>query len=465
MVNRRLLSITLATLLVGASLSAQKVQTPKEHKKSVVDEVVWLVGDEPILRSDIEFQKLRLLSEGHKVDGNPDCFIPEQIAVQKLFLNQAKIDSITVSDQQVNRFVEAWIENASAQLGGKEKLEEYFNKKINQIREDERRERRNQEIVRSMQQRIVQKVQVGPSEIRAFFNALPQDSLPFIPRTMEVQKISVKPKVDLAEIDRVKARLREFVDDVNSGKRDFSTLARLYSEDKKTSLHGGEYGFVGRATLEKDFANVVFNLSDPKRASQIVKTEEGYHIVQLIEKRGDMINFRHILLRPQTGNKAVTDAVSRLDSIKNYIAEGKFTFEQAAEYYSEDKDTRANGGIMINSNAESELSGSASFVFEDLPQDVSKEVHALKTGEISKPFILRLPNGTEEVVIVKLKEVHEGHRANLNSDYRTIKSLALANKREREIENWIRRKQKETPIRISDSYENCDFRYPGWVKE
>ena len=140
-------------------------------------------------------------------------------------------------------------------------------------------------------------------------------------------------------------------------------------------------------------------------------------------------------------------------------------FEQAAEYYSEDKDTRANGGIMINSNAESELSGSASFVFEDLPQDISKEIHALKTGEISKPFILRLPNGTEEVVIVKLKEVHEGHRANLNSDYRTIKSLALANKREREIENWIRRKQKETPIRISDSYENCDFRYPGWVKE
>ncbi len=159
-----------------------------------------------------------------------------------------------------------------------------------------------------------------------------------------------------------------------------------------------------------------------------------------------MINFRHILLRPQTADKAVTDAISRLDSIKNYIAEGKFTFEQAAEYYSEDKDTRANGGIMINNNAESELSGSASFVFEDLPQDVSKEVNALKTGEISKPFILRLPNGTEEVVIVKLKEVHEGHR-------------------EREIENWIRRKQKETPIRISDSYENCDFRYPGWVKE
>lgn len=462
MVKRRILSLALATFAVGIAVNAQ---TQAPHKKSVVDEVVWLVGDEPILRSDIEYQKLRLLSEGHRVEGNPDCFIPEQMAVHKLFLNQAKIDSVTITDQQVNRFVEAWIENATAQLGGKDKLEEYFNKKISQIREDERRERRNLEIVRTMQQRIAQKVQVGPSEIRTFYNALPQDSLPFIPKTLEVQKISIKPKVDLSEIDRIKDRLRGFVEDVNTGKREFSTLARLYSEDKKTALQGGEYGFVGRASLEKEFANIVFNLTDPKRASQIVKTEEGYHIVQLIEKRGDMINFRHILLRPQTDTKAIKEATERLDSLRNYILEDKLTFAQAAELYSEDKDTRNSGGIMINANNESDFSGSANFLYEDLPQDVSREAHALKQGELSKPFILRLPNGTEEVAIIKLKEIHDEHRANLNSDYRTIKNLALERKREREIEDWIRRKQKETPIRISDSYENCDFRYPGWVKE
>lgn len=463
--KKNILALTIGSaLMLGMGLEAQ-AQQRTGRQKNVADEVVWLVGDEPILRSDIEFQKLRILSEGHRLDGNPDCVIPEQIAIQKLFLNQAKIDSITVSDQNVNRFVEAWIENAIAQVGSKEKLEEYFNKKLSQIREDERREARNTEIVRSMRSKITQNVQVSPSEIRSFYSTMPQDSLPFIPRTVEVQKIAVKPRVDLVEIDRIKGRLREFVEEVNSGKREFTSLARLYSEDKKTALQGGEYGFVGRAALEKDFATVVFNLTDPKRASQIVKTEEGYHIVQLIEKRGDMVNFRHILLRPQANTEAITNATNRLDSIQNLIKEEKLTFAQAAELYSEDKDTYNSGGLMTNRNQESDFEGSAAFRYEDLPQDISKEVYELKVGEMSKPFIHKLSNGTEEVVIVKLKEVHEAHRANLSSDYRVIKNLALGRKREQEVEEWIKRKQKETPIRISDSYENCEFRYPGWVKK
>lgn len=463
--KKKTLLIALGTALgVGVHIDAE-AQQKTQRQKNVADEVVWLVGDEPILRSDIEFQKLRLLSEGHRIDGDPDCFIPEQMAVQKLFLNQAKIDSITVSDQNVNRFVEAWVENAIAQVGSKEKLEEYFNKKLSQIREDERREARNTEIVRSMQAKITQNVQITPSEIRAFYNQLPQDSLPFVPRTIEVQKIAIKPKIDLAEIDRIKARLREFVEDVNSGKREFSTLARLYSEDKKTAIQGGEYGFVGRAALEKNFATVVFNLTDPKRASQIVKTEEGYHIVQLIEKRGDMVNFRHILLRPVANDKALLEATARLDSIQSLIREDKLTFAQAAEMYSEDKDTYNSGGLMTNRNNESNFEGSASFRYEDLPQDLSRQAHELKVGEMSKPFVYKQSNGSEEVLIIRLKEVHEAHRANLNSDYRMIKNIALAKKRESEIEEWIKRKQKETPIRISDSYEDCTFRYPGWVKK
>lgn len=464
--KKRTLLLALATSALVASIATEaKAQQKAGRQRNVADEVVWLVGDEPILRSDIEFQKLRLLSEGHRIDANPDCFIPEQIAIQKLFLNQAKIDSITVSEQNVNRFVEAWVENAIAQVGSKEKLEEYFNKKLSQIREDERREARNNEIVRTMQAKITQNVQVTPSEIRAFYNQLPQDSLPFIPRTVEVQKIAVKPKVDLAEIDRIKERLREFVEDINSGKREFTTLARLYSEDRKTAIQGGEYGFVGRAALEKNFANVVFNLTDPKRASQIVKTDEGYHIVQLIEKRGDMVNFRHILLRPQANDKAIVEATARLDSIATVINEGKLTFEQAAELYSEDKDTYNSGGLMTNRNNESSFEGSASFRYEDLPQDISKQAYELKVGEMSKPFVYKQNNGTEEVLIIRLKAIHEAHKANLNSDYRSIKNLALGKKREAEIENWIRRKQKETPIRITDSYEDCNFRYPGWVKK
>lgn len=439
------------------------------HKASaqnnVADEVVWMVGDEPILLSDIEFQKLRMRSEGIRMDGDLDCSIPEQIAVQKLFLNQAKIDSIEIGDHQVSRYVDAWIENAIAQVGSKEKLEEYFNKNLSQIKEDERTQIRNNEIVRSMQQSITKNIQVSPSEIRQFFTSIPQDSLPFVPKMVEVQKISIRPQVDISEIDRIKSRLREYVDEVNTGKRDFSTIARLYSEDKRTALQGGEYGFVGRASLEGDFANIVFNLSDPKRSSQIVKTEEGYHIVQLIEKRGDMVNFRHILMRPQSNEEAIAQATSRLDSLAIAIREDKITFEQAAEYYSEDKDTRNNGGLMTNRNSESAFEGSASFRYEDLPQDIARIAHSLSVGELSKPFIQKMPSGQEEITLIKLKAVHDEHLANISSDYRTIKAMALAKKREQVIEDWIRRKQKETPIVIRKHYTDCAFRYPGWIQD
>lgn len=438
-----------------------KAQAPQ---RNVADEVVWMVGDEPILLSDIESQKMLMRIEGIRMDGNPDCFIPEQLAVQKLFLNQAKIDSIEVNEAQVSRMVDGWLENAVAQVGSKEKLEEYFGKKYSQIREEKRTEARNGEIVRSMQGKITQNVQVSPSEIRNYFHSLPADSLPFVPRTVEVQKISIKPRVDLAEIDRIKERLRGFAEEVNAGTRDFAMLARLYSQDSKTAIQGGEYGFVGRAALEPEFATVVFNLSDPKRASQIVKTEEGYHIVQLIEKRGDMVNFRHILLRPEMSESAIVSAMSRLDSVADMIRNNELTFEQAAERYSEDKETFNNGGLMTNRNQESDFEGSANFRYEDLPQDISRVIHPLQPGEISKPFILRLSNGQEEVVLVRLKSIHEEHVANMNSDFRTIKAMALARKREQEVEDWIRARQKGTPIRIHDEYRDCSFRYPGWVQ-
>lgn len=458
--NKKIVALTL-TIFTGSLWPASEIKA----QKNVADEVVWMVGGEPILLSDIEFQKLRLRSEGVRFDGNPDCFIPEQIAVQKLFLNQAKIDSVEVGEQQVNRYVDMWVENAIAQVGSKEKLEEYFNKKLSQIKEDERIQIRNNEIVRAMQQNITRNVQVSPSEIRQFFSTIPADSLPFIPKMVEVEKISIKPKINLAEIDRIKARLREYAEQINNGTQEFTTLARLYSEDNRTAIQGGEYGFVGKASLEPEFANVVFNLSDPKRASQIIKTEEGYHIVQLVEKRGDMVNFRHILMRPVPNSDALTEATLRLDSICNYINEGKLSFAQAAEAYSDDKDTHNNGGLMTNRNQESEFEGSASFRYEDLPQDIAKVAYELKQGEISKPFVQRLPNGQQEVVVIRLKAVHEEHLANMNTDFRTIKAMALAQKRERVIDEWIRRKQQETPIVIRSHYADCTFRYPGWVRK
>lgn len=451
-----------ALVLALFSFASATAQAPQ---RNVADEVVWMVGDEPILLSEIETQKMLLRLEQIRNEGNPDCFIPEQIAVQKLFLNQAKIDSIEISEQQVSRYVESWIEHAVSQLGSTAKLEEYFSKKLSQIKEDKRIEARNGEIVRSMQSKIVQNVTISPSEIRNYFNNLPTDSLPYIPKTLEIQRIALKPSVELTEIDRVKDRLRGFAEEVNSGSREFSMLARLYSEDKKTALQGGEYGFVGRASLDADFANVVFNLSDPKRASQIVRTEDGYHIVQLIERRGDMVNFRHILLRPDLNDQAIIAATARLDSIVGLIKNGDLTFERAAEIYSEDKNTYNNGGLMINRSKESDFEGSPNFRMEDLPQDIARVVNGLKPGELSNTFIQRHVNGIQEVVVVRLKEIHPEHIANMNSDFRTIKEMALAHKREQEIENWIRRKQRQTPIQIRSRQGDCSFRYPGWIQE
>ncbi len=457
---KRIAILALACTALG-SLSTKKLQA----QKNVVDRVVWLVGDEPILLSDIEAQKLILKSEGRRFEGNPDCLIPEQIAVQKLFLNQAKIDSIEPNEIRVSRGLEVWSDYVIEQLGSKEKVEEYFNKPFSKIKEDRRKEIRNSDIVEAMQRKITADVQVSPSEIRNFYNSIPQDSLPYIPQTIEVQLITLEPKVDLAEVDRIKSRLRSFTTDINSGERDFSTLARLYSEDKRTALRGGEYGFVGRSSLEPNFADIVFGLSDDKRVSPIVKTEDGYHIVQLIEKRGDMVNFRHILMRPLANEEALIQATERLDSLKQAVTDEKFTFEQGAKFYSDDKDTRNSGGLMTNKNRESKFYGSASFRYEDLPQDISKVAYKLKEGEMSNPFIYKQRNGKELVALVRLRTIHPEHLANLNSDYRTIKELALYRKQQTEINRWIRRKQKETPIVIRVRYSDCDFRYPGWVQE
>ena len=449
---------------IGGILLAQPTQD-EPQKRSIADQVVWMVGDEPILLSDIEYQKLILRSEGQGIEGDLDCIIPERIAIQKLFLNQAKIDSIEANETQVNRMVEMWIQNAISQLGSKEKLEEYFNKKISQIREEQAVQMRNEEIVRAMQQKIAQGIQVSPSEISTFYKSIPKDSLPFIPKTVEVEIIALQPQIPLTEIDRVKSVLRSYADDINEGKREFSTIARLYSEDKRTALQGGEYGFVGKVSLDPTFATAVFNLSDKTRVSPIIKTDEGYHIAQLIQKRGDLVNFRHILVRPVVDEAALSAATKRMDSIAQLIEEGKLAFDQAAALYSEDKNTYNNGGLMINSSNESDFAGSSSFRYEDLPQDIAKIAHELKVGQVSKPFTMRTEKGLEQVAIIRLKEEHPEHIANMNTDFRTIKEMALAKKRSKVIDEWIRTKQKATHIYINEAYRNCTFQYPGWVHE
>lgn len=434
-------------------------------QENVIDEIVWVVGDDAILRSDVEAQRLYLLNAGERLEGDPYCFIPEQMAIQKLYLNQAKIDSVEVSESQVIQSVDQWINSVIGQIGSKEKVEEYFNKKLTQIKEERIEMVREQQIVEEMQHKLVGEIKLTPAEVRKFYNQLSQDSLPNIPMTVEVQIITIEPRIPFEETDAIKARLRQFTEDINSGKYEFSTLARMYSEDPGSASRGGELGFMTKTQLLPEFANVAFNLKDSKHISQIVETEYGFHIIQLIEKRGDRINCRHILLKPEVSEKELKEATARMDSIYNSLMEKKFTFEEAATFLSYDKDTRNNKGLMVNSDYQSTNSGTPRFELHELPQEVGKVVYDMQVGDISKPFQMTTDKQKEVIAIVKLRARTEAHKANLSDDYQALKTIVENKKREELLSDWIKKQQKSTYVRISDGWKNCDFRFPGWVKE
>lgn len=441
-------------VLIASAVGAQN---------NVIDEVVWVVGDEAILKSDVENERLNAQYENRRFDGDPYCVIPEELAVQKLFLHQAEIDSVEVSDQEVLQRVEQRTSWLIDQFGSKEKLEEYYNKSYTQIREMLRDNIREGMRVQHMQQKIIGDIKLTPAEVRNYFSKLPKDSIPFVPTQVEVQIIELMPKISEKEIERVKAQLREYADRVNKGETSFSILARFYSQDPGTAARGGEGGFTGRGELVPEFANVVFNLTDPKKVSKVFETEFGYHIAQLIEKRGDRVNYRHILLRPEVDKKDIDAALARLDSIGDDIRKAKFSFDDAATWLSQDKDTRNNHGLLANpqnSTSRFEMQQLASLI----SQDVAKVVEKMQIGEISKAFTMINSKGKEVCAIVKLKNRIDGHKATITEDYQRLKSMVTAKRSEEKIQKWIVEKQKNTYVRINPTWRNCDFKYPGWIK-
>ena len=471
--NKRILVI-LVSLVSLVSLG--KAQT--DSIGTVVDEVIWVVGDEAILKSDVEAMRIQGQQEGMRWNGDPDCAIPEQIAVQKLFLNQAIIDSIEVTDAEISQGVEQYLENMISAIGSREKLEEYHKKNISQIRADLRESYRERQMVQGMQQKLVKDLSVTPAEVRRYFKDIPQDSIPFVPTEVEVQIITQQPRIEQAEIDRVKERLREFTDRINKGETSFQTLARLYSQDG-SARNGGELGFTGRAGWVPEFANVAFNLTDPKKVSRIVETEFGYHIIQLIEKRGEKVNARHILLKPEVSDEAVQKALLRLDTIATAIRQGevpemlkafinpekpieKFSFEDAVSVFSDDKDTRNNNGLMFNVTQEGQRT--SRFKLADLPAEVAKTVDALQVGEVSKPFQMINERGKTVCAVVKLKNRTEGHKATITEDFQVMKNVVLAKRREQVLHDWVVKRIKSTYVRINDRYRNCNFEYEGWVR-
>ena len=446
----RLLTISLFLTAMGYLMTAQN---------NIAEEVAWIVGDEAIYKSDIEEQYQQLQYERTPIDGNPYCVIPEQIAIDKLFLHQAKIDTIEVPNSTVQQSVDARINYFIANLGSKEKVEEYFRKPIPEIREQLMNTVRNQYTIQQVQSSLTKNVKATPSDVRKFYNSIPKDSLPLIQKQVEVEIITINPIIPQQEIDEVKSRLRDYAQRVNNGESDFSTLALLYSEDG-SAMSGGEIGFKSRNDLVPEYANVAFNLNDPKKVSKIVETEFGYHIIQLIEKRGDRINTRHILLKPKVNQKDLDSAVVKLDSLRKDILANKYTFEQAALYVSQDKDSRNNKGLMMNPQTHTTL-----FEMADLPDEIGKVVDKLQVGEISEPFIAtNKSNNRQQVAMVKLVRRIEAHKADLAEDFQVLKDM-YENKRKAEIiDEWVKEKQKKTYVHISEGWRNCEFKY-NWRKQ
>lgn len=427
---------------------------------NIIDEVIWIVGEEAILRSEVEEERLRAQYEGTPIAGDPYCVIPEQLAIQKLYLHQAELDSIVVNESSVSSQVDMRMDYYISQIGSKEKMEEYFRKTSTEIREEMMTGVRNQMIIQQMQSKLTEKIAPTPAEVRRYYNSLPSDSIPMVPAQVEVQILSIDPPVPLEETERVKSLLREFTDRVHSGNADFSMLARLYSEDVESAKRGGELGFVGRGQLVSEFADVAFNLSDPKRVSRVVQTEYGYHIIQLIEKKGERINCRHILLKPRVSGEDRVKAMGILDSIRIQVVDSGMLFEAAVASFSEDKNTLMSGGLMTNPNT-----GASKFEYQDLPAEIARQIYTMNEGDVSQPFVMMDKRKNKEVcAIVKLKSKRDAHKANLVDDFQVILQLLEQKQSVEVLDDWIRKKQREIYVQIDPAWRGCDFEYPGWVK-
>ena len=468
------IALFLAMLLVGISSYASPTSWASQASpsdslqpipaQSVIDEVIWVVGDEAVLKSDVEALRMQAAMEGVKWSGDPDCTIPEQIAVNKLFLHQADIDSIEVTEadvaQEVEQQISYWLEMVD---GSRERLEEYKHQSISQMRQELRQELRDRQKIQKMKRKLVEDISVTPADVRRYFNSLPADSLPYVPTEVEVQIVTFTPRIAPEEINRVKDELRDYTERVTKGETSFQALARLYSEDPGSARQGGELGLMGRATLDPAFAAVAFNLTDPKKISKIVESEFGFHIIQLVEKRGDKVNVRHILKKPVVSDEAIEHAIGRLDSLATDIRKEQFTFEEAASLLSDDKDTRNNKGLMSNTNMQTGRISSR-FQMQDLPQEVAKVVDTMQVGQISSAFKMINQRGKTVCAIVKLKNRVEGHKASITEDFQVMKDVVLAKRNEECIHQWVVDKIKSVYTRLNENYRDCKFEYEGWFK-
>ena len=441
-------------ILTGCIVSGNPVQA----QDKVVDQIVAVVGKNIILKSDIESMFQQQQAQGITTEGDMKCEILENLLVEKLLLAEAELDTtITVSDSQLNQKLEQRIQYFTSHLGTEKDVEAYFKKSIVNIKSDLQEVIKNQAMNEQMQNKIIDKVTVTPSEVRAHFKSLPDAEIPQIDAKIEYAQITVLPEVSIEEEDRIKAVLRELKHRIESGETTFAPLAVIYSEDG-AARNGGELDYMGRGQLDPAYAAAAFNLKGDK-ISNVVKSDFGYHIIQVIDRKGEQIKTRHIIMKPKVSPKALEVAFNRIDSIADFVRKGTFKFEDAAIKFSFDKDSRNNGGVVINPET-----SEAKWKLSELDPDVSKVVTKMNINEISAPFKTLDDKQRPVYKIVKLLSKTPAHKANLRDDYVELSNQYMASKKEKTLDKWIRDKQSGTYVHIDDSYVNCNFKYNGWSK-
>lgn len=438
-------------LIVIFALSIAPLKAQQEPQ--VIDRVVAVVGQNVILQSDIEAQYIQMRLQGG-IKGSASsirCEILEDLMFRKLMLNQAEMDSITVTDEQVNSEVDRLVRYFISQLGSQENLEKYYNKTMPEIKEELFRMRKDQMLEEQVQQTILANVEVTPAEVRKCYNDIPSDSIPMVNSKYEIAHIVKKPAITLDQKLEVKDRLYKMRKRILDGER-FSTLALLYSEDPGSAKKGGELGFHGRGEFAPEFEAAAFNLRDGE-ISEVVETEFGFHIIQMIERRGDFVNVRHILLTVKVSPEALQKAYDELDSIALLIRNDSITFDEAVRKFSDEKD-KTNGGILVNPNT-----GSTLFDASELDQQVSFTINRMQVGELSEPVPMKTDDNKDAYRLLYLKRKTAPHKANLKDDYTLIRDWALQQKREEIINKWIENKSQKAYIKVIDDYKDCDFMF------
>ncbi len=443
---------------LGIALMAVLISTVGLAQDKVVDQIVAVVGGNIILKSDIEGMNIQQQAEGRTSDGDMKCEILENFLIDKLLVAEAELDTlIEVTPNQVNQSMDQQLQMYISYMGSEKAVEEYWKKSIVEIKADMQEGIRNQLLSQQMKNKIVQDVTVTPSEVRYHFRNLGRDEIPTIPTQYEYAQITLQPQVELEEENRVKARLRELKKKIEEG-ASFATMAVLYSEDG-SAKDGGIIGYTGRAELDPAYAAVAFNLKGDK-VSNVVKSSFGYHIIQLVDRKGEKISTRHILMKPKVSVEAKEEAYNRLDSLASMIRNKEIPFEEAARIFSSDVNTRNNGGIVINSNTLS-----SRFSAEELDPDVSKIITEMNVNEISKPFeTIDRENMHTVYKIIKLVKKLDSHKADLQNDYQQLADMYLMKKKEEIFNDWVSAQQSETYIRIDPTYANCNFNFNNWIK-